>query len=185
MQMVAPCAMQFAQQVHDRFAVLRVEVSGRLVREQDGRLSADGAGHGDALLLTAGELRGQVLRAVRHADALERGVGALTALGRLHAAVDQRQLDVLEDREVANQVEALEDEPDFAVAHARALGERQVGDLIAVEQVLARPWACRAGRESPAAWTCRSPTVRRWRRIRPAAISRWMPARAWVSTSSV
>ena len=41
---------------------------------------------------------------------------ALLALGGAHAAVGERQLDVLEHREVADQVEALEDEPDLAVA---------------------------------------------------------------------
>jgi hypothetical protein len=76
-----------------------------------------------------------VLGAVGHAHAFERGVGPLAPLGRLHAAIDERQLDVLEDREVANEVEALEDEPDFAVAHARALGEREVGHLMPVQHV--------------------------------------------------
>src|SRR5918995_7501890 len=60
---------------------------------------------------------------------------ALAPLGGLHAAIDQRQLDVLEHGEVADQVEALEDEPDLAVAHARALRERQVRHLLAVQQV--------------------------------------------------
>ena len=65
-------AVQLAQQLHDRFAVLRVEVAGRLVREQDRGRAGDRAGDRDALLLTARELAGQVLRAVRHADLLER-----------------------------------------------------------------------------------------------------------------
>ena len=98
---------------------------------------ADRAGDGDALLLTAGELAGQVLGAVRHADLLERRHHALLALGRLHAAIGERQLDVLVDVEIADQVEALEDEPDLAVADARALRERQIGDRLAVERVLA------------------------------------------------
>ena len=42
-------------------------------------------------------------------------------LGRLHPAVGQRQLDVLEHGQVADQVEALKDEPDLPVARrARA-----------------------------------------------------------------
>jgi hypothetical protein len=137
MQMVAPPRCSSRRQLHHRFAVFRVEVTGRFVRQQDRRLAGDGAGHGDALLLTARELRRQVLGAMRHADALERGVGALAALGRLHAAIDQRQLDVLEHGEVANQVEALEDEPDLAVADARALRQREVRDLVAVQHVRA------------------------------------------------
>jgi hypothetical protein len=129
-------AVQLAEQVHDRFAAARVEVAGRLVGQQDERLAGDGARHRDALLLTARELAGEVLGPVRHADALERGFDALLALGGLHAAIGERQLDVLEDGEVANQVEALEDEPDLAVAHARPLGRRELGDRPVVQQVL-------------------------------------------------
>jgi len=46
---------------------------------------------------------------------------ALAPFGGFHAAVGERQLDVLEHRQIANQVEALKDEPDLAVAYARAL----------------------------------------------------------------
>ena len=46
-------AVQLAEQIHDRFAAARVEVSGRLVRQQDGRLADESARHSDALLLTA------------------------------------------------------------------------------------------------------------------------------------
>src|SRR5471030_3101647 len=129
-------AVQLAEEVHDRFAAARVEVAGRLVREQDERLAGDGARHGDALLLTARELAGQMLRAMRHPDALERRFDALLALGGLHAAIGERQLDVLEHRQVADQVEALEDEPDLAVAHAGALRGRELGHRPVVEQVL-------------------------------------------------
>jgi len=59
-----------------------------------------------------GELAGQMLRAVRHADPLEAPPRRAAALGGLHASVGQRQLDVLEDRQIANQVETLEDEPE-------------------------------------------------------------------------
>ena len=64
--------MQLVQQVHHRLAALRIEVAGRLVGEQNDRLAGDGARDGDALLLSAGQLTGQMLRAMRHADALER-----------------------------------------------------------------------------------------------------------------
>src|SRR6266508_1920299 len=111
--------VQFAQQIHHGLTVLRIEIAGGLVRKQNRRLPRDGAGDSHALLLTARELRGQVLRAVRHAHTLEGGVGALTTLRGFHAAVNQRKLHVLEHSEIANQVEALEDEPDLAIAHAR------------------------------------------------------------------
>src|ERR1019366_9104351 len=67
-----PGGVQFAQQAHDRLTVGRIEVSGGLVGEQDERIAAQSARHGDTLLLTAGELRGIVFHAVRHADAFQR-----------------------------------------------------------------------------------------------------------------
>src|SRR5262249_51973044 len=49
-------AVELLKKVHPRLAVDRVEVAGGLVGEQDERLSADRAGDGHALLLTAGKL---------------------------------------------------------------------------------------------------------------------------------
>ena len=73
---------------------------------------------------------------VRHADALERFHHALLAVGRRHLLpVGERQFDVLVHREIADQVETLEDESDLLVADARALCEVQVLDRLAVQQV--------------------------------------------------
>src|SRR3546814_5843319 len=61
-----------------------------------------------------------MLDAVCHADPLQRFVYALTAFGLADAvAIGQRQFDVLEHGEIADQVEGLKDETDFAVADAR------------------------------------------------------------------
>ena len=96
-----------------------------------------GPSHGHTLLLTAGELAGEVLGAMRHLHALERGNHPLLPFGGPHAAVGEWQLDVLVDREIADQIEALEDEADLAVPHVRPLSHRQVLDASSVEQVLA------------------------------------------------
>src|ERR1044071_5571264 len=130
-----PRHVQLLEQVHDRLAVLRIEVAGGLVGEEDRRLAAHGARHGDTLLLTAGQLAGQVLRAMRHADALERGGDALLALGRPHAAIRERQLHVLEYVEIANQIETLKNESDLAIAHPRPLRQRQLRHCLVVQRV--------------------------------------------------
>ena len=57
-----------------------------------------------------------------------------------HAAIGQRELDVLKHGQVADQVEALEDEPDLAVADAGAIREREVRNLGALERVAAARW---------------------------------------------
>src|SRR5690606_35967056 len=106
-----------------------------LVGEEHGGMAGESAGDGDALLLTAGELRGQVLGAVAHADLLESFEDAFLALGGRHAAVGERQLDVLVNGEVADEIEGLENETDLAVADAGTLGEREALHGATVEEV--------------------------------------------------
>src|SRR5216684_5931798 len=60
--------MQLAQQIHDGFTALRIEIAGRLVRQEDHGFTPDGPSDGDALLLSPRELAGKVFRTVRHAD---------------------------------------------------------------------------------------------------------------------
>src|SRR5260221_2647348 len=66
-----------------------------------------------------------MLYAVPHADPFERLMHALLALRAWHAAIGQRQLHVLIHREVADQVESLENEADLAVTDAGALAQLQ------------------------------------------------------------
>jgi hypothetical protein len=49
-------AMQLLQQLHDSFAIARIEVTRWFVSEQDQRLAAEGARDGNTLLLTARKL---------------------------------------------------------------------------------------------------------------------------------
>ncbi len=108
----------------------------------------DRARHSDALLLTAGELAGQVLGTMRHADLFERRHHPFLALGGSHAPIREGQLDVLVHVEIANQVEALEDEPDFAVANAGPLREREI-----------RPPICRSAMYSPSVGESSKPRI--------------------------
>src|SRR5436190_16497298 len=118
--------VQFLEQRHDRFAVPRIEVARRFVGEQDRRLTRESARHRDTLLLTTGKLTRKMLRTMAHADALQRFEDKLLALTRGHPAISERQLDVLINGEVADQVKALENESDLAVANPRAFREREV-----------------------------------------------------------
>src|SRR3984885_12395967 len=60
---------------------------------------------------------------------------AFAVRGRHARTVGQRQLHILGHREIADQVEALEDEADLLIADARALGEAQVLYRLAVQLV--------------------------------------------------
>jgi len=66
-----PALVQLAQQMHDRFAVVRIEITGRLVCEEDRWPASKRASDCDALLLAAGELAGQMFCAMRHSHALQ------------------------------------------------------------------------------------------------------------------
>ena len=92
---------------------------------------------GDALLLTAGKLRGIMLHPMSHAHAFENFLHALFSLGRGHAAIGERQLDVFEDGEVANQIERLENEADLAIANASAVRERKIRHRVSIDPVIA------------------------------------------------
>src|SRR5262249_4240431 len=69
----------------------------------------------------SGQLTGIMVDPVKHADALERLVHRSLALDRRHAAVDERELDVAEHVEIADEIEGLEDEPDRARPDSSAL----------------------------------------------------------------
>ena len=66
-----PLGVELVEERHDLVAGLGVEVAGGFVGEDDGGLVDEGAGDGDALTLTAGELVGLVHHAAAEADGLE------------------------------------------------------------------------------------------------------------------
>ena len=68
-------AVEFDEEVEDDATVGGVEIAGGLVGEEDGGLGHEGAGEGDALLLTAAELDGIVGGAVEEADLIEELAG--------------------------------------------------------------------------------------------------------------
>ena len=82
------------QGVHERGRCL-VELARRLVGEQQPRPVRERRAQRDALLLAAREAPGQLVGAIRQADALEQRAGALVPLGRSDAAQRERQLDRL------------------------------------------------------------------------------------------
>src|SRR6185436_17539025 len=86
--------VQLVEQREDLDARLRVEVTRRLVREQDRRVRDERARDCNALPLAARELVRQVIGAVGEPHAREHALGLGLALGERHAAIDQRLHDV-------------------------------------------------------------------------------------------
>src|SRR5918994_7305412 len=109
------CVVEPFEKLHDLLPLRRVQVSRRLVGEDDRRVGDDGASDAHELLLTAGELRRIEILLPDHVEAIEDvGHHALT-VGFLHVPVRERKLDVLVDRQVIEQVVALKDEADVAL----------------------------------------------------------------------
>ena len=148
--------VQALEQRHDFVAGRGIEVAGRLVRQQDRRIVHQRAGDGDALPLTAGKLVRLVMHALLQIDLPMAPLRRLEALVGRHAAIDQRQLDIVQRRGPRQQVERLEDEPDFLVAD---LGELVV--LISLTRLPLMkywpPWAYPGSRSGSSAWICPDP----------------------------
>src|SRR6266566_4433379 len=74
--------VQLPQEIHDCFAIARIKISRRFVRQQNSRSPRESARHRDALLLPTRKLTWQMFCAVRHAYALKCfGDKALTLTG--------------------------------------------------------------------------------------------------------
>ncbi len=72
-----------------------------------------------------------------HVHLLEHGFDALLALGGRHLVVAQWQLDVLEHRELVDEIEALEYEAEVRLAQLRALAPRATRHFLSEQLVAA------------------------------------------------
>jgi hypothetical protein len=114
-------AVQSLQKFHNGLTIPRVQISRGLVRQQDRRLAGKCPGYSDALLLASGELRRIMLHPVNHLNFFQSLLNPSLPFDRRDAAIGQREFDVFSHREIANQIEGLENESNFAVAYASSL----------------------------------------------------------------
>ncbi|CAE7229328.1 bsn, partial [Symbiodinium necroappetens] len=139
--------VELDEEGHDGVGGNFVEVSGRLVGDEDGGVGDDGAGDGDALLLAAGELAGEVVGAVRDTHPLQRTGDAIVALPARERVDEQGELDVLVGSEDGDEVVELEDVADVFGAPVRELGAGEPGDVLALDDERARGGRVDAGDE--------------------------------------
>src|SRR5438034_7638999 len=147
------------QQRHDLLAGRRIEISGRLVGEENMRLVCQRARNRDPLLLTAGELRREVLRPAGKTDRLQQLLH--TSLARLSGQPVRRErhLDVLRRGQRRDQVELLEDEADPLQPELGELAVTELRELASFEEHLPGRRAVEGaeqlqqGRFARAAWT--------------------------------
>src|SRR5215207_2771325 len=125
------------QKLHDAHAGVRIEVSGRLVGDEYGRLRDEGPGDRDALLLPARELVRELVHLPAQAHEVEY-LGDLRADGAASLARDLHRVgDVLGRGLVREQLEVLEDAPDVAPVTGY-LPPRHRGELLVVDEDGAR-----------------------------------------------
>src|SRR4051812_6315321 len=72
-----------------------------------------------------------------HADLRQSFIHPLASFGGAQTTIGQRQLDILPDCEVANEIEALEDKADLAIANARPLGVIKMFDPLTAKLITA------------------------------------------------
>jgi len=119
----SPLPVQFEEQVRDLLPGRAVEISRRLVSEQDHRLVRERTGNPDTLLFTARQLRRIVIEPASEADAPEKLARRRFRIGSGRRAIRGQQFQwnehVLERCQRRDQMKVLEDEADPIRAQRR------------------------------------------------------------------
>jgi len=104
-------AVHSGEEVDDRRPRVRIEIAGRLVGQQEGRIAHESPGRGHALLLAPGQGSRSVLQAVGQAHPVQNGSGALLPLGGGNARKKQRKGHILPSRHGGHEVKLLKHQP--------------------------------------------------------------------------
>ena len=124
--------VKFLQQLHHRFAIARIKVARWLVRQQNRRPARESPRDCHALLLATRELAGQMFCTMSHAHAFQCFRDERFAFAGTHASISERQFDVLEHRQITDQIETLEDKSNLAVPDARTVCKRQIRNFVSL-----------------------------------------------------
>jgi hypothetical protein len=113
--------VELAKKTHHLTTGFRVEVAGRLIGKNDARARGQRPRNRYPLLLAARQLQWRTGRALAQSDPFEHGLRLLPARLMRHAGIHQRQRDIVECRQLGQQVEALKHETDFTIAQGGQL----------------------------------------------------------------
>ena len=139
-------AVELLDQLDDATARAGVQIASGFVGEQDSRVVGEGSRDRHALLLTAGQLGREMVHAIPQSHAreqLDRARG-----GAAFAAELEWHLHVLQRRERWNELNALEDEPNFLATKASALILGQAPEIDTVEDHRAAGGGIESGQQS-------------------------------------
>ena len=143
-------AVERDERLHDLVRVAGVEIARGLVGQEEPRRVDQGPRDCHALLLSAGELAGRVVFALRETEQGQRFARpgrAASAARRPRLRVEERKRHVLDRARARQQVEALEHEAEPLAADARELRRFESRDVDAVQQVPAARRAVEAAED--------------------------------------
>src|SRR6266542_3563399 len=130
-----PLLVEVLEDLHDLHRGAAVQVAGGFVRQQDRRPVDQSARNGDALLLSAGKLRGKVINAIAQPNHLQGLMRPLRALLLTQLGVQSGQLDIFQRRGARQQVESLEDKAELAIANGGELTFVELGNVGSFQDV--------------------------------------------------
>ena len=137
--MVVPSEFSLFEELHDFLGLAGMEVAGRFVGQDEFWFGDDCACDADQLLLAAGELARVKVLFADDREAIE-GIGDERGAFRFAvASIGERDVEVLVNRQVIEQIVVLENETDLLVTQGGALFWFEAMDGGFIEVIFAGP----------------------------------------------
>ena len=114
-----------------------IEIAGWFIGKNDFGATNNGAGDGNALLLTARELIRVIVFTLLKVKTSEGARGLLEARGLSVTSVDKWESYVFNNRKVFDEVEILKNKADFFGAEFGLTARRNAGNIFATQNILA------------------------------------------------
>ncbi|MBA7568093.1 hypothetical protein ES708_09814 [subsurface metagenome] len=124
--------VEFIQQAHDLLPGNRVQVAGRFIGQNNGRVVHHGPGNGHPLALAAAQFAGPMGGPVRQAHPLQDFLGLLDPLTAVNTGVNQGEFHIPQGRGTRQEIKRLEDEADFPVPDGGQLVVIHLDNLVAL-----------------------------------------------------
>ncbi|SVE39800.1 uncharacterized protein METZ01_LOCUS492654, partial [marine metagenome] len=132
-----PLTIQLHEHAHHLLTSDRIEVSRRLIRQEEGWIVDKRSSDGHTLPLSPGEFGWSMTHTIAQANENQLLFSSAPALLRTHTGIDKREFDVVECSRARKQVKGLEDESNLPVAYAGELVVAQVAYLGAIQPITA------------------------------------------------
>src|SRR5262245_13361489 len=130
-----PALIKIFEEHHDFFARFGIEIAGRFVGQNDGRIVYQSARDRDALALTAREFVRLVVQTITESHLPQHVRGALPSRFRVDAGVNKRELYIPQAVSTRKKIECLKNKADFAIANAREFVVAHAGNVASIEFV--------------------------------------------------